>query len=132
MLDRRSFLVALGASPLAACGMFGPAHRAEPEPGVAVVETSGFSFVPARIEIRAGQTVEWRNTSFFTHTATCDPAKAKDRGNVALPAGAETFDSGRIPPGEVWRRKFTTSGTYRYVCLPHENEGMSGTVIVRG
>lgn len=131
MLDRRSFLVGLGAAPLAACGALGPAHRAEREPGAVVIETSGFSFVPAQAEARVGQTVEWRNTSFFTHTATCDPAKAHDRNHVSLPAAAAPFDSGRIPAGEIWRRSFTTPGTYRYVCLPHEDEGMLGTLIVR-
>ncbi len=131
MLDRRRLLAGLGTAPLAACGVLGPAHRAERAPGTAVVEMSGYSFVPAELEVRAGQTVEWRNTSLFTHTATCDPAKAKDRSHVALPAGAETFDSGRIAAGEIWRRSFTTPGTYRYVCLPHEDEGMLGTLIVR-
>jgi plastocyanin len=131
MLDRRSFLAALGAAPLAGCGAFGPAHRAERAPGVVVVEMSGFSFVPAQIEARVGQTVEWRNVSLMTHTATCDPAKAKDRSHVNLPDGAQAFDSGRIPAGEVWRRSFPTPGTYRYVCLPHEDEGMLGTLIVR-
>ena len=82
--------------------------------------------------MRPGQTVEWRNTSFFTHTATCDPAKAEDPRHVELPAGARTFDSGRIPPGEIWRHSFAAPGTYRYVCLPHEEDGMLGTVVVRG
>ena len=131
MLARRSFLAVLGVAPLGACGAFGPARRAEREAGVVVVEMSGFSFVPALAEARVGQTVEWRNTSFFTHTATCDFAKAKDRAHVSLPEGAEPFDSGRIAPGEVWRRRIATPGTYRYVCLPHEDEGMLGTLIVR-
>lgn len=131
MIERRRFLAALAAAPLASCGILGPAHRREPEPGAAVVEMSGYSFVPARLEVRAGQTVEWRNTSLLTHTVTCDPAKAEDPGHVELPARAETFDSGRIPPGEIWRRSFSAPGTYRYVCLPHEEEGMLGTVIVQ-
>ena len=131
MIDRRGFLVAIAAAPLASCGILGPAHRGEPEPGAAVVEMSGYSFVPARLEVRAGQTVEWRNASFFTHTVTCDPAKAKDPRHIELPAGAEAFDSGRIPPGEIWRRSFPAPGTYRCVCLPHEEDGMLGTVVVR-
>lgn len=131
MLDRRRLLAALGAAPLAGCGLFGPAHRAEQSSGAAVVEMSGFSFAPAEIEVRAGQTVEWRNVSLFAHTVTCDRDKAADPAHVALPAGAEPFDSGRVPAGEIWRRRFTVPGTYRYVCLPHEERGMLGAVIVR-
>jgi plastocyanin len=131
MLNRRSFVAALGAAPLSACGAFGPAHRAERQAGVAAVEMSGFSFAPAEIQIRVGETVEWRNVSFFTHTVTCDRSKAADPAHIALPQGASPFDSGRIPAGELWRRTFTAPGTYRYVCLPHEDEGMLGTVIVR-
>lgn len=131
MLDRRSFLAALAAAPAAGCGLFGPAHRAAPRPGAPTVEMSGFSFVPDRIEIRAGDTVEWRNVSLFTHTVTCDPAKAKDPAHVAMPPGAPPFDSGRIPAGEIWRRRFDRPGTYAYVCLPHEEDGMLGEVVVR-
>ncbi len=90
----------------------------------------GISFEPETIRITQGQTVQWRNTSRFTHTVTADPELAADPANVQLPEGAETFDSGDIAAGEVWRRTFTTPGTYRYVCLPHEQQGMRGTVIV--
>ena len=115
----------------AACGLGGPAYEA-PSPGVAaVVEmTNGLSFSPAEITLPVGGTVEWQNTSFFTHTVTADPKRARDPAHVSLPPGAEPFDSGEIPAGEVFQRSFTTPGTYRYFCIPHEGQGMLGTIIV--
>lgn len=88
------------------------------------------NFSPAVVRIRAGQTVQWRNTSPIGHTVTADSRLAKNPANVILPQGAEPFHSGNIAAGQVWQRTFTLPGTYRYVCLPHEQQGMIGTVIV--
>jgi plastocyanin len=33
--------------------------------------------------------------------------------------------------GETFEVTFEVPGTYRYVCLPHEDHGMRGTVVVR-
>jgi plastocyanin len=33
--------------------------------------------------------------------------------------------------GEEFKVTFAVPGTYRYVCLPHESHGMTGTVVVR-
>jgi plastocyanin len=95
----------------------------------AVVEmTSLFSFEPHTVVVRSGQVVEWRNKSTFTHSVTDAPAKNQKLSG--LPAGAEPFDSGSIPSGEIYRRTFTTPGTYRYYCDPHESFGMLGVVVV--
>lgn len=116
---------------LSGCGLSGPAHEPPPSDVAAVVEmTNGLNFSPNEITLPAGGTVEWRNTSFLTHTVTADPARASDPDDVQLPPGAEPFDSGEIPAGEVFRHRFTTPGTYRYFCIPHEGMGMIGTIIV--
>lgn len=72
------------------------------------------AFVPARIEIEAGTTVEWTNNDPLAHTVT-----AVDR----------SFDSGMIQSGQTWRHTFTRPGTYDYTCTPHPF--MKGTVVVR-
>lgn len=87
-------------------------------------------YVPDEIRIMRGDTVEWRNLQTYPHTITADPARVSNRANVELPEGAEPFDSGRVRGGGVWRRTFTVPGVYRYLCLPHERQGMFGTVIV--
>ncbi|MGI8705435.1 MAG: cupredoxin domain-containing protein [Sphingomicrobium sp.] len=129
----KTLLAAIGAGAFAvsACGVTGPAHTEPPPPQVdAIVEMQGVAFTPATIRIRAGGTVQWRNTSLVDHTVTADKGLAANPANVILPAGAQSFNSGEIDPGQVWTHTFTVPGTYRYVCLPHERQGMIGTVIV--
>lgn len=96
-----------------------------------VVGMSRFHFVPEKITIQVGQTVEWNNTAAFeTHTVTADPALAKKKESVELPAGAETFNSGDLKPTQTFRHTFTVVGHYRYFCIPHERMGMIGEVDV--
>ena len=125
--------IVAGAAAVAACGVTGPAHTQPPPASVDATVTMGMtSFNPGEIRIRSGQTVQWRNTSLVTHTVTADPARAAVAANVQLPQGAQPFHSDSIPAGQTWSYRFTTPGTYRYVCLPHERQGMRGTVVVEG
>jgi plastocyanin len=124
-------LIAAGALALTACGITGPAHTEPVPPAVDHVVTMGLTeFSPATLRIRAGETVQWRNSSPLRHTVTADPDMANDPANVRLPEGAEAFHSGDIAAGEVWQRSFGVVGTYQYVCLPHERQGMTGTIVV--
>ncbi|GMR13348.1 MAG: hypothetical protein BMS9Abin29_1554 [Gemmatimonadota bacterium] len=84
------------------------------------------------VRIRTGQAVRWTNTSRLIHTVTADPSMATNANSVALPSGAQPFDSGDLRPGEVFTHSFTEPGTYRYFCIPHEGAGMVATVIVSG
>jgi plastocyanin len=94
-------------------------------------------FTPASFEVQAGSTVTFTNDSGQAHTVTA----VQD----GLPEGAEYFASGGfgsesearddvgaglIDPGETFELTLTEPGTYRYVCLPHENLGMRGTIVV--
>ncbi len=116
---------------LADCGIGGPAHG-PPDPRAAAVVDMGFeSFTPASVTIKAGQTVEWRNTSPITHSVSFDPGAAMQRGDVALPSGVQPFASGDIAAGQVYEHAFATPGAYRYICTHHEGGGMIGTVIVQ-
>ncbi len=97
---------------------------------IAVEMTDNLRFAPTEIAIKAGDTVEWRNIGSIGHTVTADPGRAPGSKNIELPAGAETFDSGWVKGGQLFRYTFTEPGVYRYVCLPHEGARMIGTVIV--
>jgi len=101
-----------------------------PEPAATVV-MHFHSFDPARVSIHTGDTVRWNNTSLIWHTVTFDPSKAKDETHVALPPGAEPFDSGKVESNGNFWHTFTVPGTYHYICRPHEDNGMSGTVVVQ-
>jgi plastocyanin len=98
---------------------------------VVVKMTPERKFVPEKIAIKVGQTVEWVNDDkAMTHEVTTDPNVASDPGNVSIPEGAEPFDSHLITSGKSFRHQFTVPGLYRYACPPHENDGMLGEVTV--
>ena len=101
-----------------------------PEPAE-VVKMTFHSFDPDRVAIHAGDTVRWNNNALIWHTVTFDPAAAAEPTHVALPAGAQPFDSGKLEPGHNFWHTFTVPGTYHYICKPHESKGMAGTIVVQ-
>lgn len=101
------------------------------EPAQVVRMTDQMKFVPARVTVHVGDTVEWKSDSVLVHTVTASPSLAADKQDVSLPQGAEPFNSGNIPPGGTFAHTFRVAGTYRYFCIPHEAAGMLGTVVVK-
>lgn len=92
--------------------------------------TQGKMFDPQTMTVKLGETVVWKNASDMTHTVTDEPSLALSAQDAALPAGAEAFNSGLIAPGKDFSHTFKVLGTYRYFCLPHEEGGMVGTIVV--
>jgi plastocyanin len=89
-----------------------------------------YQFSPATLTVPAGTTVTWTTTSSDAHTVTDDPSKAVTATDAALPAGVEPWDSGLVATGQSYSHTFTTPGTYKYFCIPHESLGMVATVTV--
>jgi plastocyanin len=85
-------------------------------------------FDPGTVAIERGQLVVWRNMSRNPQTVTCDPSRVSDASHIALPPGAEPFDSGVINPNSTFSHTFTVPGEYQYVSLPFETLGMIGQV----
>jgi plastocyanin len=119
-----------GLAALGGCGMTGPAHDAPMADAAAVVDMGFTSFEPEVVHIRAGQTVQWRNTALITHNVSDDASKAMNPTDASIPAGATPFDSGDLKAGNVYSHAFTVPGTYKYFCRHHEHDAMFGTVIV--
>lgn len=88
-------------------------------------------YVPDKVTIKAGQTVEWINDGETVHDICTKVSMAQRKSDVMLPKGAKPFDSGFLAPGKKWSHKFTVPGTYKYFCIPHELAGMIGYVIVK-
>jgi plastocyanin len=88
-------------------------------------------FLPDKVTIKPGQTIEWVNNAKTLHSVDGDPSMALKPGDVSLPPGAKTFDSGFMRPGMTWEYTFTVPGTYKYTCVPHEKDGMNGIIIVK-
>lgn len=98
--------------------------------GTKTVLIPGMVFDPAHIEIVAGETIRWINTSKMSHTVTADETLVEDARHVFRPNGAQVFSSERIQPGQIFEHKFDVVGDYGYACKPHEMMGHLGTVRV--
>jgi plastocyanin len=81
-------------------------------PLVLHVAMKNMKFSPATIEIKKGDTVEWKNHDITPHTAT-----------------SAAFDSGSITSDAGWRHTFTQAGSFPYYCTFHPE--MKGTVVVK-
>jgi len=98
------------------------------------------SFDPVEVTVSVGDKVVWENTSSRAHTVT-----AYEGG---IPEGAELFASGGyadeetarrasqnslgggLQTGEQFSHTFEVAGEYQYFCIPHEQGGMRGMIIV--
>lgn len=79
------------------------------------VTMEGTAFSPAEIEIPVGTTVTWTNEATLEHTTTSDDGE---------------WDSGLLGEGDTFEHTFDAPGTYTYHCIPHEDQGMRGTIVV--
>lgn len=127
IIHRRSFAKLLGMLGLTAAA---PALAQAKTVDVSIKNSPKGAFVPATVNISAGDTVTWTNPGVITHTVTFDPAKAMSASNVVLPASVAPFDSGDMEEDATFSHTFTVKGTYKYVCKYHEMMGMVGTVVV--
>lgn len=80
-------------------------------PESATVTMKNLQFLPAVVQIKAGETVTWTN--------------ADDRDHTVAGAGIK---SGNIKPGRTFSHTFAKAGNYPYGCTYHPR--MRGTVQV--
>lgn len=104
LLDRRRFL-ALGSAVLAG------SRLARAEAGTVHVAIEKLVFIPAEIEVKAGQTIEWTNSDPFAHTAT-------------VKGGWEVM----IPAGEKATKVAEAGDDVEYYCRFHPN--MKGRIVL--
>lgn len=80
--------------------------------------SDGYQFDPPAIAVDSGTTVTWEWTG------------EGQAHNVVAEDG--TFDSGSQEAGDdiTFEHTFESTGTYQYVCVPHETLGMVGAVHV--
>jgi plastocyanin len=96
----------LVAVALAGCGDEKPS---KPQP---TVNAADFLFEPRELRVPAGTEVTWTNTGATEHTV-------KGRG----------FFSRAFEPGETYRHRFATPGSFDYVCTLHPQQ-MRARVVV--
>ncbi len=116
--------VALAGAVLAGCGGSddeGAGKAKAPTPAEAptapgTVAMQDVQFIPARMTVRVGQTVTWRNDESLDH-------------NVVAQAGAN-FQSRAFGQGATYTFTPKKPGRIKYVCTLHP--GMDGELVVRG
>jgi plastocyanin len=87
--------------------------------------SGGLAFIPARISVRVGDVVQWRNTDFLVpHTATEDHFLFNLTGDY----GGTPVNPPGFGPGETRRHRFA-AGTWNYFCQVHPDD-MRGRVTV--
>ena len=94
---------------LAAVVLFSSAVRAED----ATAKIDNFTFAPARLTVKAGTTVTWRNEDDIPHTVT---------------SVTQLFKSRALDTDDSFSFTFTESGTYEYFCSLHPR--MTATIVV--
>lgn len=113
-------VVALGALSAASTPDAGT-PSSERSGRVHVVRIKAMAFVPERISVVVGDTIEWVNEDFVPHTATAEARSGDEK---------PLFDSGVLPVKGTFRYRASAAGTFPYVCLLHPN--MKGTIEVNG
>ena len=109
MRSRNSQLSTGAACLLAAVALFSGAMRAED----ATAKIDNFTFVPARLTVKAGTTVTWRNEDDIPHTVT---------------SAARLFRSKALDTDDSFSFTFTEPGIYEYFCSLHPR--MTATIVV--
>jgi plastocyanin len=134
-ISKRTMLrvaIVVGAAAVAAALALlpDPAHAAS-TPFVVKMSDKQPYYNPEKLTVKPGDTVEWVNKGDTIHSVSTEAANAQNPKDVSLPAGAKPFDSGFVAPGGKYDYTFSVPGTYRYFCLPHEQAGMVGTIVVK-
>jgi plastocyanin len=99
------------------------------------------AFKPQRYETTVGSVVSWKNTSSRAHTVTAYEGSIPEGAEFFASGGYESTQEARdawnsdlgggIDPGGTFEHTFEVPGEYGYFCIPHERQGMVGTVLVR-
>jgi plastocyanin len=130
----RRIALLLGALALVAACSDG-----SPSEGVRVEMVEGRRFVPETLEIAAGTTVTFANTAADAHTVTAYEDGIPDGAAYFSSGGFESEDEARdnladalVGQEAEFQTTFDEPGTYEYFCIPHEQQGMRGKIVVEG
>ena len=131
---RRAVLAGITAS-LAGCTSGILDDPSFPDADVIVAPDGESIFQPDELTVPVGETVRW-GFAEGGHNVSCRP---EDASEVVLPSDAEPFatygpdddpDVTLVQRGETYEHTFEMTGEYTYVCIPHADSGMMGTIRV--
>ena len=140
-MKRRAFLrVAGGLSTVGLAGC--PSFVADSSSGSTEYDVgmSTVAFRPEVVEVAVGETVVWTNTSSHAHTVTAYESEIPEAADYFASGGFDSEQTARdgwigetrgaLYQGDSYEHAFEVPGEYRYFCVPHEQSGMVGTVVV--
>ena len=130
MVTRRTFLAAGG---LTLAGLSAPTVLRAARPVEIQMRATARGeevwFDPIGVWVAPGQTVRWV-LHHDVHTTTAYHPR-NDHHSQRIPEGAEPWHSGfLVEPGAHFDVTLTVEGVYDYYCLPHEQAGMVGRIVV--
>jgi len=130
---RRAFLNRLGALGAGLLTFSGcQPQRSPTKPQTYVVEMKDFFFDPLGLVLHKGDRVVWLEVEDGLndgHTATAFHPKFDKV--LRIPKAATAWGSGFLfDPNAQWERRFSTLGVHDYFCIPHEDTGMVGRIVV--
>ncbi|PAX52109.1 plastocyanin [Brunnivagina elsteri] len=91
------------------------------------------AFEPAKVTIKAGDTIKWVNNKVPPHNVVFDGVK--NAAKSADFAKALSHKQLMMNPGQAQETTFpadTVAGEYTFYCEPHRGAGMVGKIIVEG
>ncbi|MBX0346676.1 plastocyanin/azurin family copper-binding protein [Haloarcula pellucida] len=102
--------------------------------------TDELAYEPKQIQVEAGTTITFENVGSIGHTVTAYEDKIPDGADYfasgefdseqAAKDGYGESQGGNVPAGESYEVTLETTGTYEYYCIPHEMNGMVGSIKV--
>ena len=120
--------VSVVALALAACSGGG-------SEGPTVEMAEGQRFTPDQAVVSPGTTIEFVNVSSEAHTVTAyagAPVEFSSGGFESESAARDNLADALIGQEGAYEFTFEEPGTYEYFCIPHEQQGMRGTIVVEG
>jgi plastocyanin len=110
-----STAAAPGTTAPAATSTPAPTPTSAPTAATALIEMGDHFFAPAQLTVKVGTTVTWRSVGQSTHDLAARDGSFKDPG---------------MSFGQTLSYTFTRAGSFPYVCMQHEGDGMVGVVTV--
>ncbi|CAO3424764.1 plastocyanin/azurin family copper-binding protein [Azospirillum argentinense] len=133
MITRRTVLQAGGWA--AGLALLGPLPPAGAEGAVEIhmrgnADGSKVWFDPIGVLVEPGQTIRWINVDpGNSHTSTAYHP-VNDGHPLRIPEGAAAWHSDYLLPDQSFELRLIVGGVYDYFCLPHEEAGMVGRLVV--
>ncbi len=139
--SRRALLAGLGASVLG--GLSGCTALSSGGGGGEKSYDVGMTsqaFRPPEVTVSVGDEVVWKNTSVRNHSVTAYGKSIPEEATYFASGGFESENAARkawrdglggvLKSEDTYKHTFEVPGRYGYFCIPHEQAGMVGTVVV--